>query len=505
MEGEIEMKVEYIIVQAGGKGKRMEHLTKNKPKALVPINNLPIIFHLFRKYPHKKYLIIGDYKYDVLDKYMHEFAEVDYEMIDAREKKGTCAGIAEALRKIPEKEAFMLIWCDLILPEEYEMPISDNNYIGIAKDFRCRWKYENGVFSEEESKNQGVAGHFVFQNKEMLQNIPEEGEFVRWLKENGKVFETYPLYKTKEYGVLAEYNMLIQQKCRPFNRLVVDEDYIIKEGIDEQGKILAKKERAWYQKVKEMNFVNIPKIYTEEPLKMEKINGDNIYEYELNFDEKKYLLAQMISSIKKIHSLEGCPISKESYYEAYIGKTYKRLEKVYDLVPFAKDEFITINGKRCPNIFFVREKVEMIIEKYIPNEFRFIHGDCTFSNILLKDGKIPIMIDPRGYFGYTDYYGDAAYDWVKLYYSIVGNYDQFNLKRFALEIAENEVKLQIESNKWEDMEDTFFIMLGNEVTKEQMKLLHAITWLSLTTYAWEDYDSICGAFYKGLLLLAEVL
>lgn len=28
--------LEYIIVQAGGKGTRMETLTRNKPKALVP-------------------------------------------------------------------------------------------------------------------------------------------------------------------------------------------------------------------------------------------------------------------------------------------------------------------------------------------------------------------------------------------------------------------------------------------------------------------------------------
>ena len=44
------MKTDYIIVQAGGKGKRMEHLTQNKPKALVPVNNLPMLFHLFQKY-----------------------------------------------------------------------------------------------------------------------------------------------------------------------------------------------------------------------------------------------------------------------------------------------------------------------------------------------------------------------------------------------------------------------------------------------------------------------
>ena len=31
-----------IIVQAGGKGTRLEGLTRNKPKCLVPVNNLPI-------------------------------------------------------------------------------------------------------------------------------------------------------------------------------------------------------------------------------------------------------------------------------------------------------------------------------------------------------------------------------------------------------------------------------------------------------------------------------
>ena len=43
------------------------------------------------------------------------------------------------------------------------------------------------------------------------------------------------------------------------------------------------------------------------------------------------------------------------------------------------------------------------------------------------------------------------------------------------------------------------------MTEQQMKLLLALTWLSLTTYAWEDYDSICGAFYYGLWWLEEAL
>ena len=54
--------LDYIIIQAGGKGTRLGYLTKNKPKALVPVENLPMIFHLFRKYPEKKFIIIADYK-----------------------------------------------------------------------------------------------------------------------------------------------------------------------------------------------------------------------------------------------------------------------------------------------------------------------------------------------------------------------------------------------------------------------------------------------------------
>ena len=60
------MNFEYIIVQAGGKGTRMEYLTENKPKCLVSVNKLPMLFHLFKKYSDKKFIIIGDYKYDVL-------------------------------------------------------------------------------------------------------------------------------------------------------------------------------------------------------------------------------------------------------------------------------------------------------------------------------------------------------------------------------------------------------------------------------------------------------
>mgnify|MGYP003463731187 CR=1 FL=1 len=76
------MDFKYIVVQAGGKGTRLQHLTKNKPKALVPINNLPMIFHLFKKFPDKKFIVIGDYKCDVLKRHLNAFAPVEFEVVD---------------------------------------------------------------------------------------------------------------------------------------------------------------------------------------------------------------------------------------------------------------------------------------------------------------------------------------------------------------------------------------------------------------------------------------
>ena len=159
------MNPEYIIVQAGGKGTRLKHLTRNKPKALVPVGNLPMLFHLFRKYPDSKYIIIGDYHFDVLKRYLTAFASIDYRLVCATGFNGTCAGLREAVSLLPNNQSFMLIWSDLILPKDFTLPEGQGNYVGVARDFPCRWRYGNGVFKEEASDTSGVAGVFVFQDK----------------------------------------------------------------------------------------------------------------------------------------------------------------------------------------------------------------------------------------------------------------------------------------------------------------------------------------------------
>lgn len=501
-----EQGITHIIVQAGGKGTRLGYLTANKPKALVPVDNLPMLFHLFRKYPNSNFIIIGDYKCDVLERYLAAFAEVKYQLVCATGYTGTCAGLRRAVGMLPEKEPFLLVWSDLILPDDFELPHELGNYVGIAKDFACRWKYENGVFSEEKSDTDGVAGLFVLRDKSVLESVPENGEFVRWLAETEICIESLPLYRVREYGLLSEYEKMDTARCRPFNRTYVENGYFVKEPVDAQGKSLAKREAAWYKRVERQNFCSIPYIVSYEPLKMELVNGKAVYEYEnLTYEEKANILHQIIKCLQSVHSLEKTTADKASYDEAYIQKTFQRLEKVRELVPFATDQYVTVNGRRCRNVFYNRQELERCIEKFFPPQFVLIHGDCTFSNTMLREDGSPVLIDPRGYFGSTELYGDPAYDWGKLYYSLIGNYDQFNRKRFRLQIEETGVTLEVASNGWEMMEEEFFHLLEDEVTPAQIHLIHAIIWLSLTTYAWENYDSICGAFYNGLYYMEDAL
>ena len=56
------------------------------------------------------------------------------------------------------------------------------------------------------------------------------------------------------------------------------------------------------------------------------------------------------------------------------------------------------------------------------------YGCCIMIN---NKSKVH-LIDPRLNFGNSKFFGDPLYDWAKLYYSVVGSYDNFNKKKFRL-------------------------------------------------------------------------
>jgi thiamine kinase-like enzyme len=132
-----------------------------------------------------------------------------------------------------------------------------------------------------------------------------------------------------------------------------------------------------------------------------------------------------------------------------------------------------------------------------------IHGDTTFSNMLVDEQSKVWLIDPRGYFGSSLLYGDPMYDWAKLYYSVMGNYDSFNRRQFQLKITDQYIDISIGSNGWEDLESMFIERFSTKISV--IRILHALIWLSLSGYVKDDYDSIIASFYNGLFWLEKAV
>lgn len=502
------MSIEYVIIQAGGQGTRLERLTSNKPKALVSIFGKPMILHLMDRMPKAHFIVIGDYKRDVLEKYLRLFATAQFTVIPADGTK-TCAGIQQAIKLIPEKTPFLITWCDLffekdIIPENLD---PHTNYIGLSKDFPCRWSFQNGTLNEVQSSTHGVAGVFVFKDTSEIVSVPQSGEFCRYLKESSVSFEDFYIENASEVGTKDSYNKVTAQyaQTRPFNSIEFKEDTVVKKPLNEQGKKLALDEVAWYKYIENRELSFIPKIFAYDPLIARRIVGVPLHKAQLSEFDKSKVLASVISNLQQLHALQAIqfPAAYANNKEAILDKTKTRLDSIATVVPHMHDECIVINGKKCINFYKQWNLVEALCEPYLHQKtYHFIHGDLTFSNSMYEEGTQKVyFIDPRGYYGTSKLFGDADYDWAKLYYSLKGNYDQFNSKNFVLLFDNDQIDIRISSSGWEVYSDFLFSKIN--VDRSKIEVFHAIIWLSLSSYAWDDYDSICGAFYNGILLMQE--
>ncbi len=387
------------------------------------------------------------------------------------------------------------------------MDFKKDNYIGLSRDFPCRWSFDGKIPEEKKSDKNGIAGVFVFKDKSEIENVPLSGEFCKYLAEVGISFKKFYLSGAIEVGLYDIYKKMIKAhlNVRPFNSILFKGRWAIKKPINEQGRKLSIDEGAWYRFIKGKKLDFVPKVKAYRPIILQKINGGPVFGASISERDKQTVLGQMIDNLKKIHALGR----KESFgaYEnnknAILSKTKARLDSVKSLIPHIHDDFILINHKKCINFYKFWGKVEKICQpQLLGNNYVFIHGDPTFSNTLYDaNEKKTYLIDPRGYYGAVKLFGDEDYDWAKLYYSMVGDYDQFNSKNFSLTFSGEEIKMNILSSGWNNLEGFFFKQIGRDENK--IKIFHAIIWLSLTSYAWDDYDSICGAFYKGIYLMQE--
>ena len=111
-----------VVINAGGRGTRLDPFTRVLPKPLIPVGDLPIIEHImkeFQSYDCEQFHIIVNYKKELMKAYFAE-NENSYNIswYDENKPLGTGGGLSFLKGKL--HETFFFTNCDNLLQANYE-------------------------------------------------------------------------------------------------------------------------------------------------------------------------------------------------------------------------------------------------------------------------------------------------------------------------------------------------------------------------------------------------
>ena len=111
-----------VVINAGGKGTRLDPYTRVLPKPLIPVGELPIIEHImqrFQGYDCDKFHIIVNYKKQIMKGYFAENeGKYDISWYDEEKPLGTGGGLTLLKGKL--RETFFFTNCDNLLLSNYD-------------------------------------------------------------------------------------------------------------------------------------------------------------------------------------------------------------------------------------------------------------------------------------------------------------------------------------------------------------------------------------------------
>ena len=147
-----------VVINAGGKGTRLDPFTKVLPKPLIPVGDLPIIEHIIQEYQSydcNKFHIIVNYKKDLMKAYFKD-NENNYDITwyDEETPLGTGGGLSLLRGKI--QGTFFFANCDALLVANYESMLKFHKEQGNVITMICAYKNINIPYGVVEMGENGV-------------------------------------------------------------------------------------------------------------------------------------------------------------------------------------------------------------------------------------------------------------------------------------------------------------------------------------------------------------
>ena len=147
-----------VVINAGGKGTRLDPFTRVLPKPLIPVGEKPIIEHIMQQYEGfgcSEFHVIVNYKKQLLKAYFNENEEhYDIRWYDEARPLGTGGGLSLLRGKLDG--TFFFSNCDILLLSNYASMLKFHRENGNAVTMVCAWKNHTIPYGVVEIGKNGV-------------------------------------------------------------------------------------------------------------------------------------------------------------------------------------------------------------------------------------------------------------------------------------------------------------------------------------------------------------
>jgi dTDP-glucose pyrophosphorylase len=224
-----------VVIMAGGTGSRLKPVTNILPKALLPINDVPIVNHIINKFYELGFMdfhLSVNYKSGIIKAYFEEL-DNDYAVSFIEEKKplGTAGSLSALANQI--NEPFFVTNCDIIIDADYldlyDFHLKhkyDITLVASSKEFTVQYgvcildKLEGGLSHIHEKPSYDFlvnTGLYVL-NQDILEIIPDNKfyhitDLISDSQKLGKKIGVYPVAEESwiDIGQWEEYKHAIDK------------------------------------------------------------------------------------------------------------------------------------------------------------------------------------------------------------------------------------------------------------------------------------------------------
>lgn len=517
-----------VLIPTAGTGSRLGGMTKYLNKSLISLGNRPSISRIIELFPEDtEFVIATGYKGELVKEYLslaYPNKNITFVDILLYEGEGSGLGLTVLSCKKYLQEPFIFCSCDTLVNEE--IPAPDYNWMGYDhRDNKEQYRTlhisdkgdvvsidEKGMDTSENAKPYiGLAG--IHDWKKFWDKMENGGE------EAISQGESYGIRELIGEGIKAEHFTWFDTGIK------IELEATRKRFEDVNGPNILDKgnEAIWFLDNRVIKFSDNTDFISDRVRRSKILNGfvpqvlghtTHMYCYDyVQGDVLSKCISRPIFNkllqfseefwVKKALNDEDKKEFKESCFNFYKIKTYKRVEEFYRNFD-KQDNAKYINGEEYQTLKELLDQIDWeYISDGIPGQF---HGDYHFENIIYDENNDEFsLLDWRQNFERSLDIGDIYYDFAKLNHGLIICHELIAKDLYYASWEGENIKFDFNrKQRLIECEQMFYKWLeekGYDVNK--VKLMTALIFLNIA--ALHHYPYVILLYGLGKQMLSDVL